>query len=493
MMKKGCKKLTKMLFACMLTLAMLATAASPVQAAGKATVKTVSGVKFQKGTGADKTKFEHTSASVNTGTYMMYLKNTASGKLYLISSKDGKKYSQTDLRATAKKQGVLNKKNTDSLWFGSMTLLGNEVAICGSYGEQQPCMLTTKNGKTFTFSEMPKFEEFSSGARILKVGSKYVWIRDFVEGYDRIGGERGLIQEGDQFKIEASYRYYISDDKRTWSPKNIYIKGMENGKEEILFYNDAKRKENKYLLLHGVMSDGIYLYFGITYRPHDEGNEGEISESYVYRTNDFETYEKVALSDQPLPKVTKNTAEHIEDLYLTRTDVRYGTVEDWIYKAGSSMDAFTLTRGSSAGNDFKTVFSYDAGAYSSKTNGYLLNWESTGKNVSLLFEREKDNSLFVSKDGKTGFKEYKTSIKPSQCCGIWEDAKKGYKILGYKKYTESDEMTHLLFSKNGFVKTYQVKLPSRTQSVVIKDDILSVTAQKGNYYLKLSDLYKKMK
>lgn len=110
MNKELLKKSTKALSAIVLAFAMLIGMASPVQAAGKATVKTVSGVKFQKGTGADKTKFEHTSASVNTGTYMMYLKNTASGKPYLISSKDGKKYSQTDLRAIAKKQGVLNKK-----------------------------------------------------------------------------------------------------------------------------------------------------------------------------------------------------------------------------------------------------------------------------------------------------------------------------------------------------------------------------------------------
>lgn len=493
MMKKRCKRFTKILSACMLTLAMLATAVSPVQAAGKATIKTVSGVKFQKGMGADKTTFEYTSDSVNTGTYIMYLKNTASGKTYLISSKDGKKYSQTDLRATAKKLGGLSKKNTDSLYFGSLTLLGNEVAICGSYGNEKPCMLTTKNGKTFTFSKLPEFKEFSSSARILKAGSNYVWIRDFVEGQDEIIGEDGLIQEGDQFKINARYRYYISDDKKTWMPKNICIKGMENDKEEVLFYNDAQREKNKFLLLNGVMSDGDYLYFGITYRPSSDANEGEISESYVYRTKDFETYEKVTLSDQPLPKVTKTTAEHIEDLYLTRTDVRYGAVEDWIYKSGSSLGTFTLTRGSSTGNNFKKLFSYDAGAYSSKTNGYLMNWEDTGKNVSLLFERAKDNSLFVSKDGATNFKEYKTSIKASQCCGIWEDAKKGYKILGYKKYTESDEMTHLLFSKNGFVKTYQVKLPSGAQRIEIKGDILSVAAQKGNYYIKLSDLYKKMK
>lgn len=493
MMKKRYKKLTKIMSACMLTFAMLAGAVSPVQAAGKASIKTVSGVKFQKGTGADKTKFENTTDSVNTGTYIMYLKNTASGKPYLISTKDGKKYSQTDLRAIAKKIGGLSKKNLESLWFGSMTLLDKEVAICGSYGDEKPCMLTTKNGKTFTFSILPEFQEFSSGARILKVGSKYVWIRDFVEGQDEILGEDGLIQVGDQFKINARYRYYISDDKKTWMPKNICIKGMENNKEEILFFNDAQRKENKYLLLNGVMADGNYLYFGITYRPHSDANEGETSESYVYRTKNFETYEKVTLSDQSLPEVTKNTAEHIEDLYLTRTDIRYGTVEDWFYKSGSTLGTFMLTRGSSAGGDFKEVFSYDAGAYSGKTNGYLLNWESSGKNVSLIFERAKDNSLFVSKDGAKGFKEYKTSIKASQCCEIWEDAKKGYKILGYKKYTESDEMTHLLFSKNGFVKTYQVKLPSGAQSVEIKGDILSVTAQKDNYYIKLSDLYKKMK
>lgn len=493
MNKKLFKKSTKVLSVIALAFAMLIGMASPAQAAGKATIKTVSGVKFQKGTGADKTKFESTSASVNTGTYLMYLRNTASGKPYLISSKDGKKYSQTDLRAVAKKLGGLSKKNTNSLYFGSLVLLSNEVAVCGSYGNEKPCMLTTKNGKSFTFSKMPEFEEFSSSARILKVGSKYVWIRDFVEGQDYIGGERGLIQEGDQFRIEASYRYYISDDKTTWSPKNIYIKGMENNKEEILFYNDAQREKNKFLLLNGVMSDGDYLYFGITYRPHDDANEGEISESYVYRTKDFETYEKVTLSDQPLPKVTKNTAEHIEDLYLTKADIRYGTVADWLYKSGSSLGTFTLTRGSSAGDDFKNVFSYDAGAYSSKTNGYLLNWESTGKNVSLIFERAKDNSLFVSKNGTTDFKEYKTSIKASHCCGIWEDAKNGYKILGYRKYTESDEMTHLLFSKNGFVKTYQVKLPSGAQRIEIKGDILSVPVQKGNYYLKLSDLYKKMK
>lgn len=493
MMKKRCKKLTKIMSACMLTFAMLAGAVSPVQAAGKATIKTVSGAKFQKGTGADKTTFEHTSASVNTGTYIMYLKNTASGKPYLISTKDGKKYSQTDLRAIAKKLGGLSKKNVDSLYFGSLTLLGNEVAICGNYGNEKPCMLTTKNGKTFTFSKLPEFQEYSFNARILKIGSKYVWIRDYVEGQDKISGEDGLIQEGNQFKIEAKYKCYISDDKRSWAPKYIGVKGVANGKEEILFYNDAQRKENKYLLFNGVMADGAYLYFGITYRPHDEGNEGEISESYVYRTKDFETYEKVTLSDQPLPKVTKNTAEHMEDLYLTRTDVRYGVATDWIYKTGSSLDTFALTRRSTAGGDFKKVFTYDAGAYSSKTNGYLLNWESTGKNVSLIFDRVKDNSLFVSKDGKGGFKEYKTSIEASHCCGIWEDAKKGYKILGYKKYTESDEMTHLLFSKNGFVKTYQVKLLNGAQSVAVKGDILSVTAQKGNYYIKLSDLYKKMK
>lgn len=492
MKQKSCKKLTKILSACMLTLAMLVGIASPVQAAGKATIKTVSGVKFQKAKGADKTRFSYLAGSVNTGTYVMYLKNAENGKPYLLSTKDGKKYTQTDLKATVKKMGIISKKNADSLWFGSISVLDKEVVLCGSYGEEKSFMLTTKNGKTFSFYMMPNFKEFSGNAQILKVGSKYVWLRNFVEGQDEISGEDGLIQEGDTFRVVARYRCYVSDDKKTWQPKNIGVKGVEDNRGEILYYNDAQRKENKYLVLNGVMSDGEYLYFGITYRPHNDGNEGEISESYVYRTKDFETCEKVALSDQPLPEVTKNTAEHMEDLYLTKKDVRYGTVTDWKFNSGSSMKAFSLTRGSSAGDDFKEVFSYDAGAYSSKTNGCLLNWESTGKNVSLLFERAKDNSLFVSKDGRTDFKEYKTSIRASQCSGIREDAKNGYKILGYQIY-ESDGISHLLFSKNGFVKTYRVKLPSGTLGVEIKGDLLLVTAFKGNYYVKLSDLYKRMK
>lgn len=92
MKQKSCKKLTKILSACMLTLAMLVGIASPVQAAGKATIKTVSGIKFQKAKGADKTRFSYLVGSVNTGKYIMYLKDAENGKTYLLSTKDGKKY-----------------------------------------------------------------------------------------------------------------------------------------------------------------------------------------------------------------------------------------------------------------------------------------------------------------------------------------------------------------------------------------------------------------
>lgn len=128
----------------MLTLAMLVGTASPVQAAGKATIKTVSGIKFQKAKGADKTTFSYLAGSVNNGTYIMFLKDAENGKPYLLSTKDGKKYTQTDLKAAVKKMGVLSKKNADSLWFGSISVLDKEVALCGSYGEEKAFMLTTK-------------------------------------------------------------------------------------------------------------------------------------------------------------------------------------------------------------------------------------------------------------------------------------------------------------------------------------------------------------
>lgn len=491
MIQKKCKGFTKILSACMLTAVILLAAALPAQAAEKATVRSVSGVKFQKASGTGKAALGSYYASVSTGTYFMYL-NSAGEKTYLVSTKDGKKYAQTELRSVVKKLGKLSKRNAESISFGNMSVLDGEVVLCGSYGEEKSFMLTTKNGKKFTYYKMPDFKEFSYGAHILKAGSKYVWLREYVEGQDEITGEAGLVQDGPTFKVDAAYRCYVSDDKKTWYPKKLVVKGVQNGKDEILYYNDTQRKNNKYLVLNGVMSDGEYLYFGITYRPHSDANEGEASESYVYRTKDFETCEKVALSDQPLPKVTKRTAEHIEDLLLTKSDVRYGAVTDWNYQSGSLMGAFALTRGSSADGGFQTVFSYDPGAYSGRTNGCLYNWEETGKNVSLLFERTKDNSLFVSKDGQTGFKEYQTSIQASHCRGIMEDARHGYKILCYQTYTESDEIDYLLFSKNGFAKTYRVKLPKGALSAQIKGNRLLVMARKGNYYISLSDLYKKM-
>lgn len=427
----------------------------------------------------------------------MYLKDAGNGKTYLLSTKDGKKYTQKDVKAVVKsflkKMGKWKKSYAENIWFGNISVLDGEAVLCGSYGEERAFMLTTKDGQKISFYEMPGFEEFSNTAQILKVGSRYVWIRDYVEGQDSLEPVGGVV--GERTVMASRYQYYVSEDKKIWNMKRIDIKGYPKASSnewEMDDYFDAQRKENKYLLLNGVMADGDYLYFGITYRPGSDANEGEVSESYVYRTKDFETYEKVSLSDKPVPEVTKKTAEHTEDLYLTKKDVRYGAVTDGNYNPGSSMSAFSLTRGSSAGDDFKEVFSYDPGKYKSKTLGCLFNWENTGKNVSLIFKREKDNSLFVSKDGQKDFKEYKTSIDPSNCKGIWEDTKKGYKILGYQIY-ESDGISHLLFSKNGFAKTYRVKLPSGTLGVEIRGDLLLVTACKGNYYVKLSNLYKKMK
>lgn len=457
--------------------AMLFGQAMPAQAAGKTSLKTVSGVKFKEGKGADKTGFARVLGMVNAGNYLMYLKEDKNGKPYLVYTKDGKNYKQTDLRKALQNTGKLSKEDVESSWIMHISVVDNEVIISGGFGNELSFQLRTKNGSSFTYHKTPDCKQLSNYSRMLKVGSTYVLLRSWIEDQDEIK-ENGK-------EIKARFKYYTSTDKKNWKSCWVELKGSKNAKGEIE-YADAKRKDNHYLVLSGIGAEGKYLYFGITYRPYSSANAADRHEYYIYRTKDFKTYEKVAVSNKSLIK----NMEHQEDISFTRPGAVYGITDDWDANTTDwsySLGSFTLTYAANADSKFKEVFAYKPGNYSSKTLTYTYNWKETGEQVSLFFERQKDNSLFVSKNGTSGFKEYKTSIKASKCRGIWSDTKNGYRIMGY------DDMKYLLLSKDGFIKSYQVKLPSGAQSIAIKGNLLSVTAKKGNYYISLSELYKKLK
>ncbi|MGN0170027.1 MAG: hypothetical protein ACI39H_04610 [Lachnospiraceae bacterium] len=462
-----------------LCLCMLFCNVSIVSAAGKTTIKTISNIKFTKATGASTTKLGEVTGQVATSKYVMYLKKTSAGKPYLVYTSNGKSYKQVDLTKQVQKLAGVTSKKAAQYYFAGISAVGNEVIISGSTATKKPFQLRTTNGSKYTYHVMKSTDNGSGCSEMLKVGDTYVLIRSFSESNDKYE------ESSDGATFTSKFLFYISKDKKVWNKKYISLDGIVNNQGNCEF-RDTLRKENQYAVLSGVKTDGTYLYIGIIYRPHSEGGVGNASEYYVYRTKDFETYEKInSCEKEPL-----EGSSWYEDITITKSGIMYGLAEDWAYNEKTCeefLDSFTFTRAENNDSAYEEVFSYDAGQYEDHTFGYLNNWNSDGTMVSLFFKRKEGNSLFVSEDGKTDYKEFSTSIDPEKCRGIWEDTKNGYKIMGY------DNMKYLLFSKDGFVKTYKVKLPTGTQSVAVKGNLLLVTVKQGNYYIGLSTLYGKMK
>ncbi len=473
MKKQTLHKITKTGFVLLMVFIMGLGQALPIHAAERASVKAVSGVKFSKGKGANK-KLNWCYGSVYTGDYIMYLKSNESGKDFLISTKDGKNYKKTDLTKLIQLAGNVGKKKAKEAYFTSASVVDDEAVLCGGFADESCFLIKTKDGANFFYQSMPECKELSQYSQLFKVGSKYVWIRTWDEGQD-------YIDEQMDGTVVAEFQYYVSETGEIWDSHYISLSGIKNA-DGMIEYDDAVKKENRHLLLSGVVSEGGYLYFNITYRPYSEGGMGDAHETYVYRTKDFETYEKVDIYDG----MTNEVTEWEQSIAFDRKGSLYGTAAEWNVDTENweyNVEGFVMAKAENESN-FKQIFTYNPKDYNSNTTNCIYNWNEDGTWISVFMEREKETGLFVSETGNSSFKEYQTEIKPSKCSGIWEDAKNGYKIMGY------DEMKYLLFSKNGFITSYKVELPDTTQGIAVKDDILSTTTEKGNYYVKLADLYK---
>lgn len=464
----------KAALALMLVVQMAVSPLQQIQAAEKATVKSVTGISFKKAKGADKTKFESTVATVTLKKYTMYLKTTTSGTPYLVYTKDGKNYKQTDLRKILQKTAKWSKKKAKQAYFADMSVIDNEVILSGSTGDDKSFQLRTKNGSKFTYYKTPDCSAMSGYTSMYKVGNTYVLLRTWVEGYD------DQKTEGD--KTSSRYKYYISTDKKNWKARYITVEGTLTA-DGSMSYADAVRKENCHLVLTNTGTDGNYLYYQIIYRPYDEGGDGDLSETYTYRTNDFENYEKV---DMHLEAFADNV-QHYESVIAAGNNASCAMAIDWYTDPldwSSEIKTFTMTYANDGAAEQETCLLYDASAYNGKTISSFAAYKEDLSRLSVWIQREEDNSLFVLEKGADAVKEYSTSIKASLCSDEW--------IAGEYELTGYDDMKYILLSKDGFVTTYKVKLPKGAQTVEINGGKLLVTAAKGNYYISLSTLYSKM-
>lgn len=478
--------MTKRLAAVLLALTMVFGVVTPatVQAATKATVKTVKGVKFTKSKSDAKQKYDYTQDTAVVGSRIMLVKHIKDGKDVLLTTKNGKTFSKVNLQPVILKHAGYKKTKGKEVAIDGILQGSKVVIVYGTIYDSKTYkkityVIKTKNGKKFFgYTKIPTLTRDYFSGKLLRAAGKYVWIYNWTECED------SCKENKTKKTFVMKYKFFVSKDLKKWSSHYVTFSGTLKNKLHV--FKDAKRKTNHFMTMYDPKGDSKYLYVSAHFMPYDEGGFEDPGEEYVFRSKDFKHFEKIDTASSGLIGKMK----HYEDVLFTRPGRQYATSIDWgvnnkdySYYVGG----FSFAYAEKPGAKMKKIFTYNPKKYKGKTTNAWANWNANGKNVSLFFEREKQSSLFVSTNGISGFKEYTTDIKLSKCSTVCSDEKRGYKIIVY------DDMKYLLFSKNGFVTTYKVKLPAKAQDFEWNNSTMVITTKQGHYYISLAALYKKLK
>ena len=303
-------------------------------------IKNVDNIEFNNDKDADKIAFARTFGSVNTGKYIMHLEVTPYGKQYLVCTWNNRWYWQTDLMKILQKQVKLTKEQAEKCFFNKISLVDDEVILSGlikaeNYRNSKPVHLITKNGRKFWLLKEPDYERDGLSAVFLKVGTTYVMVQECMEQKSNCE-EKQKIKAGE--RIVSELKYFISKDKFNWEPREIKLSGVVNSSGNIE-YDHAKEKQYNLVMLKGAFGVGEYLYLEIV--THTPYFAVAFSEEYLYRTKDFETYEKVKVcnEDKCNLEVIKSNV-YVESLCIVDEKNQYGILASYEYDEESGECSF---------------------------------------------------------------------------------------------------------------------------------------------------------
>lgn len=499
----------KRFLAILLVLAMVLGISTPNQAVNKATIKMVKGVKFTKVMGVENGDIEYCEGEAVVGSRILFLKMIGWDKYKIYATKDGKTYTKKDIgKVILDYEGF--PKNTGFYYFRANIMEnGNDAIIYGEYcingfeSKSVQFSMRTKDGVHFyNHTELPKLK-YNHEGKLFRVGKKYVWCRKEFADADSV------TENINKNTFIQKYQFFVSSDLDNWKeycvPLSGKIKTDKQG-DEYYAFKDAKRSYNHYSQMEAMEGDGTYLYATVTFMPYDEMWGGEPAETYIFRTRDFKHFEKVpGIGTCPKETSYKKDNYYNERIYSVENGRTYGISftemvdfrEDSVY-----IGSYQLSYGKKPGDKMKKIFTFHPKKYKGKTFPYYnrITCNHDGTYFSLMFDMEKQNRLFVSKTGTGDFKEYSMAIEPGSCGKCWEDKKKGYRIMEIANKNMEDGYfqgyygaKYLLFSKDGFAKSYKVMMPKETLDVEINGSIIVAATKDFYFYIPLSKIYKKMK
>lgn len=422
----------------------------------------------------------------------------------LVSTEDGETFTRKVLSEKFFQKLGLSKKRASDIGIYGIYELNGEINICGwAYSRDQgdyALTVKTRNGKDFYGMKLSKEAPWPD----FKLGNRYVQVYTGDE-YDTT-----KIKDKKNKTFTINYKVKVSEDCENWTQTAFSLSGKLSGKDYI--YDDTRHRANATVYVGNVWHDEEYAYLEVTYygnnhKNYDEEIDPDImwSEEYVYRTRDFEHYEKMDLPGNTF----EDRQQHDEDIVSAGASGLFAATHDYVYVSdyyedGGRLENYTLSRNG------EPVFTYHPEKYDGyeTEKNYTREWkelvnEKTGT-TTLFFEREildppdgewdkkeeYQTAVFISGDGRGDFKEYKSKLSLDKLGKMHTDDAHGYQILERTKFP--GEIVYLLFSKDGFAHSFKVKLPRYTKAIELNGDVLVGCSRKNYFSIPLAELYQKM-
>jgi len=405
-----------------------------IQAAVKKT--TIKSIEVKSTKAKSDTTYNNVIGRAETDKFIMILRENKKGKTVLQFSEDGKVYKDIDIISIIKNKF---KTDSDEIIFHDFGSFDNKIVYITGRIEDgfdyYNFLLTTKDGSKWTSSKLEC--TYGSGFEvgyIYKLGSTYVYtVR---EGEPMGGG------------LDSRAPYWISKDLKEWemmtTPKND--RGIALG---VMWS------------LVGVGDKAMVI----------AALDEDFNPYQLYYTTDLKTFNKITKGINNDDSGAK-TYFILNGKALLRREV--------IFK-GDKLHSIQFLMSTNC-KTWKKVIDYKQSNYKSVTT--RTGHSSTDKDLIILFEREKDNSLFSYSSKNNSFTEYSTPIKVSLMgSGVYSD-KYSYMVYDSK---------YILVSNDNFVTAYKIKTPLKNiDKLTVWNNILMIHGE-NNYYIKESDIEKAIK
>lgn len=435
----------------------------------------------------------------------LYLLGEGNRESALFSTEDGRKYDRLNFDADFFEKVGLPKKWLSDCIMSGMKVENGELVLTGYYDleNEYKCpsfTVRTKNGKEFygyqEVQEPEILEQYYMGS--FHIGKTEIRVGDY--WYDNVCRSFKIDKESGRFT--EKYYFLISTDGKKWKKKSFSLQGKVEGKKHI--YDEDLRKIHCVTDFQEAWCDGTYFYINMAFRDGthqaEEDEHVAYSEAYVYRTRDFEKFERL-----PIPGTeTDLDSEHREMLVMNKNGSYIGVSEEYKYDGDCyDCDNRYLSKLSiSRGKPLKLDFTYKAGEYHywGDEDDQAKEWklyqnEQTGGVTLFMIRRNYPDSIFVSENENEPFKGYEGKWNIERMGQCYTDKVNGYQILEVKVdsneegWASNDYLTHLYISKDGFVNTYEVDLPKKIRYVRNTEDTLLAIGANEQYYIPLEKLY----